>query len=134
MVDIVYVVGIGSKNSNDKPLRWSLRSVEQFAKNVGRVVVAGYPPSWLSDEVVKVPFEQTHRKHINMLLSIDAAAKQAGLQQPFLFSADDHYFCREADLDKWPNYCMGTLPSIKILRKEHRNPKYWPNNYYLNLC
>lgn len=79
MVDIVYAVGKGSKDIDDKPLRWSLRSVEKFAKNVGRVIVAGYPPDWLSDEAIKVPFEQTHRKHVNMLLTIAEAVKQAKL-------------------------------------------------------
>ena len=79
MVDIVYVVGKGAKDNDDRPLRWSLRSVQMFAKNVGKVIVAGYPPDWLSDEAIKVPFEQTHRKHVNMLLTIAEAAKQAKL-------------------------------------------------------
>ena len=113
MIDIVYVVGKGAKKINDLPLRWSLRSVERFAKNVGRIIVSGYPPDWLSDEVIKVYFEQTHKKHVNMLLSIAEAVKQVGLTEKFLYSSDDHYFCKPANLEEWPRYCLGTLPSMK---------------------
>lgn len=79
MVDIVYVVGKGAKDNDDRPLRWSLRSVQMFAKNVGRVIVAGYPPNWLSDEAIKVPFVQKYAKHINMLLTEAEAVKKVGL-------------------------------------------------------
>ena len=133
MVDIVYAVGKGAKDNDDKPLRWSLRSVEKVAKNVGRVIVAGYPPEWLSDEVIKVPFEQTHRKHTNMLLTIAKAAKQAKLVQPFLFSADDHYFCKDTDLSKWPRYCCGNLPSFKLWKKRHKAENDKPTGYAMNL-
>ena len=62
MTDIVYILGDGAAAIDDRPLRWSLRSLEKFATNVGRVVVCGRIPEWLSDEVVKVPSAETVRK------------------------------------------------------------------------
>jgi len=107
MTDIVYILGDGAAAIDDRPLRWSLRSLEKFATNVGRVVVCGRIPEWLSDEVVKVPSAETARKRgkgWNILYGYRDAVEGAGLADPFLYSSDDHYLSRPADLDKWPRF------------------------------
>ena len=55
--DVVYVVGKPDKCKDNYMLRASLRSIAKYGKNIGRVIVAGYPPDWLSDAVVKVHVE-----------------------------------------------------------------------------
>lgn len=108
MVDILYVVGTGSKRVNDLPLRWSLRSIAKFASNVGRIVVVGYPPAWLSDKAVSLPFKDPYRgKHWNILACIRHAVKCGGLKGRFLYSSDDHYLLKPADMDLWPRYHKG---------------------------
>ena len=108
MTDVVYILGDGAAELDDRPLRWSLRSLAKYATNVGRVVVCGRIPAWLSDEVTKVPTDVTTArlkgKGWNILYGHKAAIEGAGLTDPYLFSADDHYLTRAADLDQWPRY------------------------------
>ena len=49
-MDILYCIGEGSKWNNNE-LRYSLRSLEKFGKNVGNIYMVGYNPGFLSDEV-----------------------------------------------------------------------------------
>lgn len=94
----------GSRHDNLE-LRWSLRAIAKYAKNVTRVVVAGYPPDWLSDEVVKVPIEDdpsAHYKHINILNAILKAIDLKAVEGDFLYSSDDHFLCGPMDFDKFP--------------------------------
>ena len=56
-MDILYIVKGGATGGTDDELRCSLRSLARYGRGVGRVFVAGGPPAWLSDAVVRVPFE-----------------------------------------------------------------------------
>ena len=101
-MDVLYVVGKGSTHDNAE-LRWSLRSLEAFGRNLGRVVVAGYPPEWLSDEVVKVPVPDVPvaaYKHVNIMNCILECCRTKAVTGEFLYSSDDHFLCREVDLDR----------------------------------
>ncbi len=131
-VDVVYVVGRGAKDIGDRPLRWSLRSLARHAANVGRVIVAGEPPAWLSDRAVALPIpdEPGFCKQTNIALCAIKAARAAGIDGPFLYSSDDHYFLPNSadpgllrpgqtgdspagkhDLRRWPRYFTGDLPT-----------------------
>ena len=128
MTDIVYIVGDGAKDIDDRPLRWSLRSLAKHARNVGRVIVVGHIPDWLSAEVVKVPNEAQWKesKHWNILDSEIKAVRTLGLDEPFLYSSDDHYLVADADMDAWPRYCKpGELPTEASLRKKGIPPSMY---------
>ena len=105
MMDILYIVGPEpvSKHGN-RELRWSLRSVAKYARNLGRVVVAGYPPAWLSDEVVRVPVddEPGRSKFLLIWRKFWAAVDAGAVQGEFLVSGDDHFYSRPVDLDATP--------------------------------
>lgn len=126
-VDVVYVVGGGAKNQDDRPLRWSLRSLAKFAAGLGRVIVAGQPPAWLSDAVVKVPCDvSTRGKHWNILNGVKNAVRKAGLDGPFLYSSDDHYLAKPFDLAEWPRFYKGTLQSVSSYVAENgKAPDAW---------
>lgn len=100
-MDVLYVV------RGDRPeLRFSLRSMERNASNVGRVVVAGTDlPGWLSDEVERVevpsPFA---RKQKNILLAVLTAMDRGAVRGPALYSSDDHYHLAPVDFDAYPWY------------------------------
>ena len=128
-VDVLYVVGDGSKDIDDLPLRWSLRSLSKYAADIGRVIVAGKPPDWLSDEVVAIYVEDEPglRKQTNIALCAIKAARAAKLVRPFLYSSDDHYLLppkptrigfRKSeprhDFARWPRYYTGEIPQTAI--------------------
>ena len=59
MADVVYILGGGAKAIDDRPLRWSLRSLAKYAANVDRVIVVGQIPKWLSAKALVVPTRVT---------------------------------------------------------------------------
>ena len=131
MTDILYVVGGGSAQSDNLPLRWSLRSLEKYADGVGRVIVAGMPPHWLSGEVVKIPVPDVRRgKHWNILNCIVTAVSAAGLDRPFLYSSDDHYLCRSVNLDAWPRFSRGSLYTFEEYAESRKS---LPGSYQMSL-
>lgn len=129
MTDIVYILGKGAEKIDNNPLRWSLRSLK-FATNIGRVIVAGVIPDWLSDEVVKVPCDTVSRgKELNIHTGEITAVNELAMTEPFLYSSDDHYFLPKKDgslhdLDKWPRYYSGKMPTqAYLVRKANEEGK-----------
>lgn len=101
-MDILYIVGKQSGNGN-RELRWSLRGVEKYGVNVGRVIVAGYPPPWLSKDVEKVHFRQTaKRKQQKLIDTIFAVIDEEIVAGEFLFSCDDFFYSAPFDFDACP--------------------------------
>jgi len=115
-VDVLYVVGRGAKDIDDRPLRWSLRSLAKHARGIGRVIVAGYPPEWLSPEAVAVPVpdEPGMGKQASIALCAIKAARAAGIGGAFLYSSDDHYLLADADLRWWPRYYTGEMETSAV--------------------
>lgn len=109
-VDILYVIGLGSVN-DDAELRFSLRTVGRHCKNVGRIVVSGDIPDFVSGPAVKVPChdQSVCGKHWNMLYKIEQGIRMAEMKEPFLISCDDHFFTRDVDLRGWR----------QMMRREH---------------
>ena len=110
-MDILYIIGEGCSKCNYNELKYSLRSIEQYGKNVGKVYVAGYCPSWLSDEVTKLPFTQPYdagsdmaKKAANILATILYAIDNSNISDEFLVSMDDHFYIRNVDFDNYPFY------------------------------
>ena len=84
-------------------LRYSLRSRAANMVNVGRVIVIGDPPDWLSGEVVKVrcphPYDRGQK---NILFAIMNAMAHSGVAGPCLYSSDDHFVMKPFDADNLP--------------------------------
>ena len=126
-MDIVYVIGNVSKKDNLE-LRMSLRSIEKYGGNIGTVIVVGFPPSWLSNNVVKVQVDDKYvYKHSNILMCIEKVVDLGLVKGDFLYSSDDHFYCREVDFDKYPYYIKGMLRK----RVNELDPFY---NYHKSLC
>lgn len=110
-MDIVYVVGNGSTHENVE-LRMSLRSIAKYGKNIDKVIVVGYPPSWLSSEVEKVTVKDKYTyKHSNILLCIEKVVELGLVEGDFLYSSDDHFYWKPVDFDNYPVYLKGDLLS-----------------------
>ena len=108
-MDIVYVIGGGSQKNNLE-LRMSLRSISKYGHNLGRVIVVGQPPQWLSNEVVKVEVADKYSyKHSNILNCIEHIIDMGIVDGEFLYSSDDHFYVRDVDFDEYPYFIKGEL-------------------------
>ena len=79
-MDIVYVIGGGKSSHGDIEMRMSLRSICKHGIGIGKVIVAGTPPDWLSKEVVQVCVSDCFGyKHNNILRCLEnVVAKEIG--------------------------------------------------------
>lgn len=110
-MDILYILGSGSLHNNIE-LRMSLRSISKYGRGIGKVIVAGQPPSWLSDEVVQVEVkDKFYYKHQNILNCIETVVDMGLLDGDFLYSSDDHFYVRPVDFDSYPVYYKCPLRS-----------------------
>ena len=114
-VDVVYALGTGSK-WQDNELRYSLRSLEKFCGNLGRVFIVGHKPDWVTG-VIHIPHDDWKQGHPeyrkrrgdvghkdgNIIRKVLAACK-TDLSERFLFASDDQCFL--APIDAW------TLPAL----------------------
>ena len=109
-MDILYILGGGSKRDNIE-LRWSLRSIEKFGANIGRIAVAGVIPDWVSDEIISIPVEQKSPLYAkNNFHNVMEAVRSGELDDKFLLSADDHFYVKPVDFDDFPLFVAGFLP------------------------
>jgi hypothetical protein len=138
-MDILYIVGNFS-NCNDWEFKFSLRSIDKYGKNIGRVFVCGYCPDWLSDDVIKIhyeiqPYSTMGDKARNIYKQIIYAVENSDIgindNGDFLISMDDHYILNDVDFgNSYPHYvkdyisrkCRYLLPSI--FERNKMSPDY----------
>lgn len=124
-MDILYIVGRGCSRCDNFELRFSLRSIDKYGENVGKVIVAGYCPDWLSDAVIKVPCEDIYkdtRNHGNrnanvlnkLLIAVDTVTD---LNNHFLVSFDDNFYIKQTDFENYPHY-------VRLLNNSVLLPKH----------
>lgn len=132
-MDILYVNGLGYESfDNDITLKYSLRSLEKYGKNVGQVYVVGYCPDWLSDEVIKIErneqmfpnFSHEWQKAANIGDNIYYAIDQSGIGNEFIVSMDDHFYIAEADFDNYPYHAKLMNGSEIIPDYKSSTPRY----------
>lgn len=108
-VDILYIVGKGFSEWDNNELRYSLRSLAKYGKNIRRVYVCGYCPYWLNkEEVTCIPLkDETENKHYNILTAIEYSVHNSDIGEFFLYSSDDHYYVQPTDFATYPVYWRG---------------------------
>lgn len=104
-MDILYVIGRGSRWNNNE-LRYSLRSLEKYGRNVGRIFIAGYCPDFINKgKITFIPCPDVFScKHKNILHCIEKAVALSNIGDEFLLSSDDHFYVAETDFDKYPYF------------------------------
>lgn len=103
-MDILYTLGRGSIWQNNE-LRYSLRSIDKYGKNVRRIYIVGdFLPSFVNQaEVTFIKCEQPYKdKFHNILYSILYACEHSDIAEDFLLSSDDHFYLRAVDFDDYP--------------------------------
>ena len=112
-MDILYLVG-NNTICNFADLRFSLRSLEKHGKNVGKVYMCGYIPSFISDAVIKIPVDilpanNQKEKNKNIFRQLVYAVQNSDIGKnddgEFLISMDDHYLLSDVDFENYPYYC-----------------------------
>ena len=103
-MDVLYILGSESKFDNAE-LRYSLRSLERHLKNVGRVIVVGENPNFLSDEVEYHYIKEARgNKEYRIASKVFKACEQGIVKGDFLFMNDDFFFTKEVSANNYPYY------------------------------
>lgn len=117
-MDILYTLGKGSA-WQDNELRYSLRSLEKYGRNVGRIYIVGdwCPPFINREKLTVIECQQPYKdKFKNILYSIVYACEHSDISDEFLLSSDDHFYMQPTDFDEYPYYIKSEeLPSSNCL-------------------
>ena len=109
-MDLLYIINKNKSFCDNWELRFSLRSLEKFAKGIDKIYVAGVCPDFLNPkEVIIVEYKQdeTHNKyedHIQIDKTIKYVLDNYDISEDFLISMDDHYLLKEVDFNNYPYY------------------------------
>jgi GT2 family glycosyltransferase len=88
-VDVVYVLGNGSKWDNNE-LRISIRSFEKYFENLRNIVVVGEHVEWLKNAIhIPLPEPKEGNKDARMAIKLLAACKDPRVSENFIFCYDD---------------------------------------------
>lgn len=120
MIDLVLPLGKGSKHDNFE-LRYSLRSLERYGRNVGRLFVIGERPSWLQN-VVHIPYIDRHCHERNIYEKLLIACNTAEISIDFLFWMDDIFLTESIDCENYPVTHDRTL--AEAIAPRHRYDGY----------
>jgi hypothetical protein len=128
MIDVVYVLGTGSKFNNHE-IRFSLRSVEKHLRNMGNVWIVGEHHPGLKDvNFIKYP-DKTTMPGTNIMLKLTRACEDLGISDDFLFFNDDHFLLTDYDAPLFPYYFDKTItefarPADAYVRQVKNTGKY----------
>jgi hypothetical protein len=120
MVDIVYLTSNNRSNKyQHEELRYSLRSLEKHVSGIGDVYMIGVKPEWVQNiNFIREYDVYKKNKDANIILKVHVACVTPQISSPFLFVNDDHFFTRDIEASKFPNYHKGDA------WLNSKNPKY----------
>lgn len=112
-MDVLYILGKGSPFNNEE-LKYSLRSLERFGSNVGRIIIVGEKPDFIDNtKVTHVPFNESGVKEYRIASKILHACTSRTVTGDFLFCNDDFFFMKSFDCNQFPFYHQGYLQSAE---------------------
>ena len=139
-IDVLYILGTGSKYNNEE-LRYSLRSLEKFGQNVGRVFITGECPKFVDQtKVTFLPELDIGCRAINHWWKVHQTFSKTDIGDRALLMYDDIFFCKPTDCAKYPWRWRGELPTLRPdgeYQKSLYNAERWLEQRYmpiLNYC
>lgn len=114
-MDILYIAG-GKERETEQMLRFSLRSIAKYGRNVGKVFVCSPEPFDLNVEPIIVP-RRYKEKAKDIMWAIENCMDYVG--DEFLYSSVDHFYVRETDFENYPYYYRGELPTEYGAESDH---------------
>ena len=118
-IDVLYILGTGSRWENNE-LRYSLRSLEKYALNVGRVFVTGEDPGFLSREVIFTPCNDPGPRAFNHIHKVRTTIEKTDISERFLLNYDDNFFTAPVDVSAYPFFYKGVLPDRTETHRSYR--------------
>ncbi len=125
-IDVVYVIGNGSSHSNDE-LRFSLRSIEKYFKDLRNVFIVGSKPDFIDEsKVIFIPTDDIcegdlANKDRNHWHNMEIVCKDPRLSEKFLFAADDFLITKPSIWDDFIPRHTG-IPSKRYMDSGNYNP------------
>ena len=101
MIDVLYILGDGSKDN--KELKYSLRSLDRYVRNVGRVFITGECPKFVKD-VVYTRCDDPYCRSLNHFYKVYTTFMTTDISDNCLLVYDDIFFCKEVNAETYPWY------------------------------
>lgn len=118
-MDVLYLLGKGSL-WNNRELRYSLRSLEQFATGVDRVFVVGEDPGFLNKDLIQYHYvDDPGCVSYNHIHKVKWAIENTDISDDFLLNYDDNFFIAPVDIRSYPYYFKGDLPSLSGTKRQY---------------
>ncbi len=108
-MDVVYTYRYDSRSQN-KQLRYSLRSIEKHLSGIGNVIVIGFPCGMPG--VKYLEHHDNFGAARNIMGKLQAAANEPQISEDFFYIADDHYLLKSMQVEDYPYYVNGTLQTL----------------------
>jgi hypothetical protein len=90
--DVVYVVRPGDDNEE---LRYSLRTLRNLPH--GKVWIAGYCPTWVSEDVRRIPVAKQRDRNVSAKANLRAACEHPEVSEQFVYMNDDFFVMQPLD-------------------------------------
>lgn len=102
-MDCVYILGKGSL-SNDDEIRYSLRSLDRWCEDLGKIYIVGDCPPFLTG-VVHIPHQDEHKKPWkNTLDKVKRVCEEEELTDDFMLMNDDFFAFGPFKISELPYY------------------------------
>ena len=132
MIDVLYIKGKPSL-SMDLELKYSLRTLEQNAKGIGRVFITGECPEFINkDKIIFTPEEDIGSPMINHWWKVKQTIERTDISKRFVLMYDDIFFTKEVEIETYPFYQKGFLHQIKTGGPVYRESLYNAAEWLLN--
>lgn len=138
-IDVLYIKGPISQNY-DEEMKYSLRSLEKYATDVGRVFITGDCPLFVNKQKVIHTLERDISvPSINHWWKVSQTIKKTDISQEFVLMYDDIFFVKPTKLTNYPFYSKGMLedkPFEGIYRRSCGTAYKWlkSHGYTTNDC
>jgi len=112
-IDVLYILGKGSLYGNEE-LRYSLRSLDKFGQNVGRLFITGECPEFINREKITfLPEIDIGCPAINHWWKVDQTFRKTDIGEKALLMYDDIFFCKQTDCANYPWRWRDELPTLR---------------------
>lgn len=104
-MDVVYILGTGSLVKNEE-IRYSVRSLEKYMLDLGRIFIVGEDPGFLPLAVHVPASDSSIYKWLNGYCKVKKACSIDGLTEDFLLMNDDFFMLDYFTGAEWPFYAL----------------------------
>ena len=109
-MDALYILS-NQSNENNEEIKYSLRSLEKFAKGVDRVFITGVCPNFIDKKkVIFLPCDDPYCRNMNHFYKVYDTFVATDISDNCILMYDDIFFCEKVDINKYPWFCNGELP------------------------